>query len=60
MSQEIKEKILAIASAKSEHERVTVAELKKHGFSREEIEAALKELVQEGKVQDCPSLFYGP
>jgi hypothetical protein len=60
MSQEVKDKIFAIAKSKPQYEGVTQGELEhKHGFNRKEIDAALKELEKEGKLVAVP-LFYSP
>jgi len=60
MSQEVKDKIFAIAQSKRKYEGVTVGELEhKHGLNRKEIDAALKELEKEGKLREVP-LFYSP
>lgn len=60
MSQEVKDKIFAIAQSKPQYEGVTEGELEhKHGFSRKEIDAALKELKAEGKLINVPR-FYSP
>jgi hypothetical protein len=60
MSTEVKDKIFAIAQSKPQYEGVTKGELEyKHGFSRKEVDAALKELKKEGKLVNVP-LFYNP
>jgi len=60
MSQQVKDKILAIAQSKPQYEGVTEDELEyRHGFSRKDIDAALRELKKEGKLVNVP-LFYNP
>jgi predicted transcriptional regulator len=60
MSQKVKDKIFAIAQAKPQYEGVTQGELEhKHGFSRKEIDTALKELEKEGKLTAVP-MFFSP
>ncbi|MGO9087299.1 MAG: hypothetical protein ACLQBK_18930 [Candidatus Sulfotelmatobacter sp.] len=60
MSQEVKDKIFAIAQSKPQYEGVTQGELEhRYGFGRKEIDAALKELEKEGKLTAVP-MFYSP
>lgn len=60
MSQEVKDKIFAIAQFKPQYEGVTQGELEyKYGFSRKDIDSALKELEKEGKLTAVP-MFYSP
>jgi hypothetical protein len=60
MSQEIKDKIFAIAQSKPQHEGITEGELEhKHGFKPKEINAALKELQEEGKLT-AVLMYYNP
>jgi len=60
MGQEVIDKIFAIAQSKPQYEGITEGELEhKHGFSRKEIGAALKELEKEGKLTAVP-MYYSP